>query len=609
MKIKQIEKGLAKPIDEILPKLNKIDSNSESSDAFDIILSFFTNSINISDTPIQQNFVPNEKQEYFKNSQVNLFFQQLFKDINNQIPADFDNIKENLSNNSSVDISMPKALIEQVINLKNLAQQNRNLNDKIAKIIVNSLPNEIIEFLKINKIELTSNTQNELLQIVQLFERIHNNKNKGPNDQIKSTVIDNKETQAHIIENIEDNLTKIEKKDLRTNGENTSELPAKLYEIKNSDTNQILREKTDFSHSITQAKLQTIEQKGNVNKNIELKNKQKQTPQITTTVIDNKETEAHIIENIEDNLTKIEKKDLRTNGENTSEHPANGKTFDKLETNQVNKDTTDLPKQDTQSKITTNERISKLSVLTPKDIAQEQAALKKVGYTDKNLENNNIEKNRIDLVGDIKSTGAQNNNGDYYSEEFSEKSKNSQDSINYENKIISQEVKQKSNIEFLTPKINNFVPKAGNYTIFSSVRPNEIPNYILRMSNSIKESGNYRAIMNLKPENLGSIFVNLSMKDDVLNIIIRTEMQQTLEKIDSSVAQLKEALVSTGFKSENINLRVESNQPNEQNYTNSNKGFDSSNKQKQNQELRDLIQRIHHYEHILSEIKQQEVVE
>lgn len=86
-------------------------------------------------------------------------------------------------------------------------------------------------------------------------------------------------------------------------------------------------------------------------------------------------------------------------------------------------------------------------------------------------------------------------------------------------------------------------------------------------------------------------------------------MQQTLEKIDKSVAQLKEALASSGFKSDNINLKVESNQTDVQNYSSNSREFDSPNRQKQNQELREMIQRIQQYEHILSLVKQQEVVE
>jgi|GEM_PF-6129179 len=508
MKIKQIEKGSAEPIFEVLQKLNKNESNSGSSDAFEIVLALFTNTLSKLNIQETQSSSFSEKQEFFNNSQINQFFQQLFKNINNQISSELINFN-NLKTNISSDIANPKLLLEQLIYLKNLTQQNNNLNSKIKTILINSLPKEIIQFLKDDKINLTSNTQNELLQIAKIFEKIQNN----TNNHIKSIVIENTDLQAHKVERIEDTFPNI------VNKEN------------------------------------------------------------------------------------------KTNAEKSTEQSTNEKSSEKIQIKQINKHRTEFPQQNTQSSGITKEQGSKISVLTPNELFQEQKSLKT-----KNI-NNNLQNNAIDYKNDnssneIESIITNNKNTEKsFSNDFSEISNSSQELSNNESRIISQEIKTKSNVDFLNPKMNNFTPKTSNYTIFSSVRPNEVPYYIVRMSNSIREGGNYRAIMNLKPENLGSIFVNLTMKDDVLNIIIKADMQQTLEKIDKSVAQLKEALASSGFKSDNINLKVESNQTDVQNYSSNSREFDSPNRQKQNQELREMIQRIQQYEHILSLVKQQEVVE
>ncbi len=158
MKIKQLEKGLAEPVSELLPKLLKNDSNSESADAFEVILSFFTNSLSKLEFESQNSPINSEKKEFIDNSQINLFFKQLIKNINNQIP----NVTEDLNGNLTGELQEvinPQELIDKLTNLKNLSNQNTALNSKITNILLNSLPNEVIQFLKDDKIELTSNTK------------------------------------------------------------------------------------------------------------------------------------------------------------------------------------------------------------------------------------------------------------------------------------------------------------------------------------------------------------------------------------------------------------------------------------------------------------------
>lgn len=512
MKIKQFEKGLAEPVNELLPKLLKNDSNSESADAFEIILSLFTNSLSKLEFESQNSPINSEKKEFIDNSQINLFFKQLIKNINSHIPSEANNLNAPL-NEELQEVINPQELIDKLTNLKNLSIQNTALNSKLTNILLNSLPNEVIQFLKDDKVELTSNTQNELIQIAKIFEKIKNsNTSEHNSENSKAKVVDLKDTGKLILENLE----------------NSTQLPH--YVNTNRRNSNIINALSPTQISNEQSTLRVL--------GIKQPNQQMQN-------IKSLDITLQEITTIPKNQKEFVNQQLKTNFENT---------------------------------------------------IYNQKELKTIEVNGNPVLNSN--KNYIE------------NSQDYLSEN-SQKQTNSKTEINInEEKMISQEIKSKSNVDFLPTKTINITQKASNYSLFSSVRPNELPNYIIRMSNSIKSGGNYRAIMSFKPENLGSIFVNVTIKDDVLNIIIKADMNQTLEKIDSSVAQLKEALISNGFKSDNINLRIESNQTNGQNYTHSEKGFDNhQKKQNQKQELRDMIQKIRQYEHILSLVKQQEVLE
>ncbi len=149
--------------------------------------------------------------------------------------------------------------------------------------------------------------------------------------------------------------------------------------------------------------------------------------------------------------------------------------------------------------------------------------------------------------------------------------------------------------------------KPTKFVSFTNVKLEDVPQYVEKMTKVLKNGETYKATMQLKPENLGSIFVNLTMKDDVLNIVIRANTTQTIEKIDSSTFQLKEALISQGFKSENIILKVENNSPLEQNYTT--QYFDEKNgKHDDKKEWREFLNIIKNNSMIEDKKQQQEVV-
>ncbi len=153
---------------------------------------------------------------------------------------------------------------------------------------------------------------------------------------------------------------------------------------------------------------------------------------------------------------------------------------------------------------------------------------------------------------------------------------------------------------------NNQV-KPTKFATFTNVKFEDIPQYVEKMTKVLKNGETYKATMQLKPENLGSIFVNLSMKDDVLNIVIKANTTQTIDKLDSSTYQLKDALISQGFKSENIILRIENNSSLEQNYT-TQYSDERNGKQENNKEWKEFLNIIRNYSKNEDKKQQQEVV-
>lgn len=122
---------------------------------------------------------------------------------------------------------------------------------------------------------------------------------------------------------------------------------------------------------------------------------------------------------------------------------------------------------------------------------------------------------------------------------------------------------------------------APKFSFFPNVKMEDVPNVINKMLVMNTQNGVSKASISLQPNNLGMIFVNLEIKKDFVNITLRAEKIETLEKIQGTAQSLKEALVSQGFKNENINLKFEYNQTAEQKYSLNDQG--NFNKKQNNQ--------------------------
>lgn len=105
---------------------------------------------------------------------------------------------------------------------------------------------------------------------------------------------------------------------------------------------------------------------------------------------------------------------------------------------------------------------------------------------------------------------------------------------------------------------------ASKFSFYTNVKMEEVPQALNKMITLSNQNGTSKASISLQPNNLGMIFVNLEIKKDFVNLTLRVEKIETLEKLQETAQSLKEALVSQGFKNENISLKFEYNQTVEQ---------------------------------------------
>lgn len=537
MKINKIFGGSTEPTNIVFSKLVKNDFPDENVDAFDFVLSLFNHSISQFNFPSKANASDNQSDENTNVLITNAFFRELidrYKDyLESSKPAI--NSTDILNQQDFGLLSNIGEINQELVELKNLTQQNTILNQKISYKILQSIPFQIIQL--INEDNINEKTQNELLQIAQIFEKLSfkNKENlsgqkefdleqakENPNSRIIREILSegNNQSTGRLLEKEELNTRKIE--NIESN-----------KQFKNIERNEAINAKK----SALSPKQILEEQK-----------------QIKLLKVENNQQENKIAK-IESFVPKIGEKDEQKQSkiEKVLDQPLNS--------NQI-----------------FDEDIDKVIF---KEIPNEKT------------HKSNFEKREIIAARkDVTEKEIPSNTNDF--------------SIDEKKVAIP-----KSNLEFITPRNGNHTQKVGNFSIFKGIAFNEVPNFIIRMSNSIQSGGNYKAVMNLKPENLGSIFVNLSINNEMVNIVMKIDSLQTFEKIEGSVNQLKEALATNGFKSENINLKVEYNRQDEQNYANQSKygNNDKQNANNNNRDLHEMIRRIRQYEQILLKVKQQEVVE
>lgn len=233
--------------------------------------------------------------------------------------------------------------------------------------------------------------------------------------------------------------------------------------------------------------------------------------------------------------------------------------------------------------------------LTKEQNITEQKAANIIESQSKHVERTNISKAsaeqlpQTNIIKDVMSNIAKpsnedesvNNNASSFSHKTSEINE-----VNT-NKTSNEQIKNQKEYTTFTNnqglQLPNFfkTEDAPKFSFFPNVKMEDVPNVINKMLVLNTQNGVSKASISLQPNNLGMIFVNLEIKKDFVTITLRAEKIETLEKIQGTAQSLKEALVSQGFKNENINLKFEYNQTTEQKYSLNDQG--NFNKKQNNQ--------------------------
>ncbi len=95
---------------------------------------------------------------------------------------------------------------------------------------------------------------------------------------------------------------------------------------------------------------------------------------------------------------------------------------------------------------------------------------------------------------------------------------------------------------------------------FSNVNPNEINAPIVKTINDMHGDGSTVAKLILNPANLGTIRVEISVRENVANIKINADSADIAKTIEAQLPALKEKLAENGIKSDNFDLNYNNKQ-------------------------------------------------
>lgn len=89
------------------------------------------------------------------------------------------------------------------------------------------------------------------------------------------------------------------------------------------------------------------------------------------------------------------------------------------------------------------------------------------------------------------------------------------------------------------------------------IYPNEFARTTFNVISALPDNSSGTANLILKPASLGTIIVNINLKDKMLNVDIKPENKDVAKIIESQLPQLKERLASVGVQFDSINLNEE----------------------------------------------------
>lgn len=178
-----------------------------------------------------------------------------------------------------------------------------------------------------------------------------------------------------------------------------------------------------------------------------------------------------------------------------------------------------------------------------------------------------------------------------------ENSTNNSDSLNSK-KLMDLFINGKISADSFNNKLselkqvtNEIKANAKEYIIYKDV---QAKNIMLNTANSIKElapNGSAIVKLNLNPANLGKVFVELNVINNVATLNFKSESKDTIKLIENQINSLVDKLNSQGITTDTIS--VTQNSKDEQELLNQNKFFEKNSKEhKQQKEYLDSLKNL-----------------
>ncbi|HPD34406.1 MAG TPA: flagellar hook-length control protein FliK, partial [Candidatus Kapabacteria bacterium] len=518
---------------------------------FDYVLNFIQNLINSSNSlqnlqPAKNNerVTDNIKSNQTSNSQLFQLVSNL-ENFQSELPNNIQNNIEikDLINSKFEDIDKPQ--LQSLFKIMNNNEQSR---DNILKYI----PKEILEYFEKN-FEKTSQASPQLnpSQIQSQISEISKSKQTdlkiidttsitkeefdNTNLSVKLTNNGNSGNKEHLIEILQNELKdakvdlptfrdgkniklniKQEGENINTQGKNNDTF--KINETKNTNAKVDLPTFSDGKNIKV-----NIKQEG---ENINTQGKNNDTFKINETKNTNAKVDLPIFSDGENIKVNIKQK-----GENINTQGKNNDTFKINETKNTNAKV-DLPTFSDGENIKVN-------------IKQEGTII------NQQLDNQLNQVGRSDLAEPKQGENRKPESKGNFDKVFQN---NQEQSNNKENDILPKG--NKSIFAQSNMNSNNIqIAEAQTQTqTFNNVRIEELPELTNKFMQIASKEGTIKANISLSPENLGMLFVQITMKDGGMTMTIKVEKSATLDKISSSIANLINNFNEQGLKVENIKL-------------------------------------------------------
>lgn len=147
------------------------------------------------------------------------------------------------------------------------------------------------------------------------------------------------------------------------------------------------------------------------------------------------------------------------------------------------------------------------------------------------------------------------------------------------------------NLSELKQISNEIKANAKEYIIYKDIQANNIMTNTVNSVRELAPNGSAIIRMNLNPENLGKVFVELNVINNVATLNFKSDSKETIKLIEHQINNLVEKLNNQGINTESISVSL--NSQDEQELLNQNKFFEKNGKeQRKQQEYLDTLKSL-----------------